>query len=155
MKNFCVLGFGMKFVFLIPVAKIEMRFDNVIYLLENRRSPLLPVLFNINAEFCFPSLFDESCLWGGYFPFQFIPSHLNGINRVQDVDSVDAPAYLRFPINCRQNACRRSHHFIGNAFRLQLRASETGVITPYAQFKTFTHFLIYLITMERIIIRHR
>lgn len=112
------------------VEEMNAGFDEVGNILEQKRSALLSVVVDINPLWRWFLAAELFCRRIRNFFTNLITPDVGEANGVEDVDFIDDPADLRFPIDGFEDATRGgwSDDIVGDAFDLHFGPREEGVI---------------------------
>ena len=118
-----------------------MSFDDVGHILQQGGGALLALVFDDDAHGWDACSVHRCGGWLAGLGADFVAADVGKTNGFEDVDAVDDPADLGFPINCLQNAAggRWGDDIVGDALDLHFGPGEAGEVAGDVEFDAVGH----------------
>lgn len=123
------------------VENFEVCFDKIGDVAQEGGGALLAGVFDEDAEVGDGLAFHGSGTGSAGFDTDFVAPDVSEADGAEDVDAVDDPADLRFPVDGFENATgrRRSNDVVGDAFDFHFRAGKAGEFASEVEFNAVGH----------------
>src|SRR5690606_22436691 len=121
----------------------EMGVDDVGDIAKEQRGALLAFVLDVEADVGALGAGHDGAAGGRHFAADFVATNGGEADGIEDVDAVDDPADLRFPVDRFENAASGGGRddVVGDALGLHFGAGKAGEIAPDVELDTVGHGL--------------